>query len=126
MCFPVGMQGVQLVLPPHTVINCTCGDDLYLVATSQNADRSAKNCIRGEATASAKGEDPSLSPLIPAGSVWLRLEKLFFLGQEHAMIQGLYGFGKTSSIQKQMKELVGQDMCCASTIPCLCATDVFW
>jgi len=44
------------------------------------------------------------------------------------MVQGVYDFDTKSPVlsQKQMRELAGQAMCCASTIPCLIATDACW
>ena len=70
---------------------------------------------------------PILSPIIPAGTIWLRREKRFMLGQEVMYVQGIYAKSVNMS-QNHMKEMAGQAMCAASTIPipALVSTDAFW
>ena len=107
--------------------------DLYSVARSQNADRCVKDALRREAVAgNVDDEDGAggaiLSPLIPNQAVWLRKARRLLLGQEALMVQGVYDFDTKDLVlsQSKMRGLAGQAMCCASTIPCLVAQDVFW
>lgn len=97
-----------------------------IAARSQNADRSAKDAVRREQKAWTADFGSVLAPIIPGGTIWLRKERRFMIGQEVLMVQGVYEgpFGNMS--QSEMKEIAGQAMCCGSTIPALVATDVFW
>ena len=47
------------------------------------------------------------------------------LGQEVLHIQGIYA-GPFNMSQKNMKEMAGQAMCAASTIPAIIAKDAYW
>ena len=90
------------------------------------ADRSAKDAVRREIKSKSAEFGSVLGPIIPGGTIWLRIEKRLLLGQEVLMIQGVYAGPFGTMTQKNMKEMAGQAMCCGSTICALVATDAFW
>ena len=54
------------------------------------ADRSAKDAVRREIKSKSAEFGSVLGPIIPGGTIWLRIEKRLLLGQEVLMIQGIY------------------------------------
>ena len=90
------------------------------------ADRSAKEALRRETKSKSADFGSVLAPIIPGGTIWLRCEKRLLLGQEVLMIHGKFNGPFQNMSQKNMKEMAGQAMCSASTIPAFVATDAYW
>ena len=98
---------------------------LVFAVRSQGPDRVALDSIRRELAAAIDGT-PSVAPVTPGSTIWLRKRRRFVIGEEYMSIQGIFGMNLTKFPQHKLKELGGQAMCCASSIPVICAVHSNW
>ena len=97
---------------------------LVFAVRSQGPDRVALDSIRRELAAAIDGT-PSVAPVTPGSTIWLRKRRRFVIGEEYMSIQGIFGIDLKLT-QAKLKELGGQAMCCASSIPVICAVHSNW